>query len=327
MDNSVKMLILGGCALGALLLIIILPMSFGDVEYYEIGFAKQKSTGKVDTTKVYTMGRYLIGPDYTFKKFRSDAHFEKLVKIGVFTKDKIEVEISFAFQYFLKAEDLHDLHQQYDLFYKPIVRSTANAAIKSIAADITISDYLRKRETVENKLFKAVADRLGGKCCRKDCKVNKCRQGCLPYRDCKKSDKGVFVDVRYFQLLDFDIHNDVKSRYLRQVTEREQEEEANFKLKEKIERKETDRLMNTLQNEAQQIKQNASAESTVIMAKAEADALVQVEQARNTGLAQVFTSLGIKTESHKASYIYLTALRQQHKAKININYNTLMARD
>lgn len=45
---------------------------------------------------------------------------------------------------------------------------------------------------------------------------------------------GVFVDVAYFQLLDFDIHEDVKSRYLRQVIEREQEEEANFKLKEQV---------------------------------------------------------------------------------------------
>jgi len=104
---------------------------------------KQKSTGKVDLTKVYTTGRHFIGPDYTFKKFQADAHFEYLQKIGVFTKDKTEVEISCSFQYFLRPEDLADLHQQYDLFYKPIVRSTANAAIKAIAVDITISDYLR----------------------------------------------------------------------------------------------------------------------------------------------------------------------------------------
>ena len=44
----------------------------------------------------------------------------------------------------------------------------------------------------------------------------------------------MFVEVRYFQFLDFDIHDDVKSRYLRQVTEREQEEEAQYKLEEKV---------------------------------------------------------------------------------------------
>jgi len=85
--------------------------------------------------------------------------------------------------------------------------------------------------------------------------------------------------------------------------------------------------MNELYNEAAQITQNSTSEATVIVAKANADALVEVEQARNTGLAEVFSSLGIKSEAHKASYIYLSALRRQENAKLNVNYNTLMARD
>ena len=92
---------------------------------------------------MYDVGRYLVGPDYTFKRFRADAHFEHLKQIAVFTKDKIEVEISCSFQYFLRPEDLSELHQQYDLFYKPVVRSTANSAIKSSATQIPIADYLR----------------------------------------------------------------------------------------------------------------------------------------------------------------------------------------
>ncbi|KXJ14793.1 uncharacterized protein LOC110238397 [Exaiptasia diaphana] len=313
--------------IGVILLVVLLPMSFGNVEYYQIALVKQKSTGKVDLSRVYSSGRYLIGPDYTFKTFEADAHFETLNQVSTYSADKVEVTVSCTFQYFLKPEDLADLHQEYDVYYKPVIKSTANAVIKGVATDIPVGDFIRKREIVESKLFKAVADRLGGKCCRKDCKLYKCRSDCLPYRDCKKSDKGVFVEVRYFQLLGFDIHYDVKSRYLRQVIEREQEEEANFQLEEKVVRKETDRQRNEINNEAKEITQNSTSQATVIMAKAEGAALVEVEQARNTGLQQVFTSLGIKTESHKASYIYLSALRQQHKAKINVNYNTLMARD
>ena len=44
----------------------------------------------------------------------------------------------------------------------------------------------------------------------------------------------MFIEVRYFQFLNFDIHDDVKSRYLRQVTEREQEERAQYELGEKV---------------------------------------------------------------------------------------------
>lgn len=42
------------------------------------------------------------------------------------------------------------------------------------------------------------------------------------------------MEVRYFQLLSVDVHEDVKSRYLRQVTEAAEEERAEFELKEKV---------------------------------------------------------------------------------------------
>ncbi|XP_031551527.1 uncharacterized protein LOC116288824 [Actinia tenebrosa] len=325
--TGAKRCVIGVLALGLVLLVILLPMSFGNVEYYEIAFTKQKSTGKVDLSRVYASGRYLIGPDYTFKAFPADAHFEYLKDIAIATNDKIEATVSCAFQYFLKAEDLKYIHQEYDLYYKPVVQSTANAAIKARTSSIGVMEFIKQRQTVENEIFKAVAERLGGKCCRKDCKTHKCSPGCIPYSKCSKSDKGLFVEVRYFQLLNFDIHEDVKSRYLRQVTEREQEQQAKFELEEQVVRKETDRLKNEILNEAAEIQQNSTATSTVIIAKAEAKALVEVEKARNAGLSKVFSDLNITSETHKASYIYLTALRRQHHARINVNYGTLMARD
>lgn len=68
--------------------------------------------------EVYMSGRYLIGPDYTFKTFSADAHYEELKKIVTFSKDKVEVEITCAMQYFLRPEDLMDMHQEYDLYYR-----------------------------------------------------------------------------------------------------------------------------------------------------------------------------------------------------------------
>lgn len=57
---------------------------------------------------------------------------------------------------------------------------------------------------------------------------------CIPNARCKNDEKGMFVEVRYFQLLAVDIHEDVKSRYLRQVTEAAEEERAEFELQEKV---------------------------------------------------------------------------------------------
>lgn len=59
--------------------------------YLQYGFAKRKSTSKVETTKIYDAGKYFLGPDYEFKKYRADAHNIILEKITAFTSDKVEV--------------------------------------------------------------------------------------------------------------------------------------------------------------------------------------------------------------------------------------------
>lgn len=79
-------------------------------------------------------------------------------------------------------------------------------------------------------------------------------------------------------------------------------------------------------NEAKEITQNATAQSTLITATAKAQALVKVEKARNSGLSLIYQRLNITTEQHKASFTYLRALRNHDGAQYNVNYNTLMAR-
>ena len=57
---------------------------------------------------------------------------------------------------------------------------------------------------------------------------------CILNSQCNDNQKGIFVEVRYFQLHAVDVHEDVKSRYLRQVTEAAEEERAQFQLQEKV---------------------------------------------------------------------------------------------
>jgi len=135
------------------------------------------------------------------------------------------------------------------------------------------------------------------------------------------------VEVRYFQFLDFDIHDDVKSRYLRQVTRREEEEQAKYELDEKVVRKETERLKNEINNEAAEITQNATAKATILRAKADAEALLIVEKARDSGLSYIYQNLNITKEEHKNAFNYLRTLRGRKNVKFNVGYSTLMARD
>ena len=47
--------------------------------------------------------------------------------------------------------------------FRPVVRTTAIAAIKGQATQLSISQFIRERLTVEKELFKAVKTRLEGK--------------------------------------------------------------------------------------------------------------------------------------------------------------------
>lgn len=118
-------------------------MKFNNFFSTQLGFKRRKSTGYVDISEVYTSGRYFVGPDYTFKVFQANAHFVKLDEISVWTDDKVEIEISCSFQYFLRKDFLSDLHEAYNVDYEPVVRGTAIDAIKGRAADLPIDDYIR----------------------------------------------------------------------------------------------------------------------------------------------------------------------------------------
>ena len=67
---------------------------FDSLLYLQLGFRKRKSSGTVNTEKVYESGRHLVGPDTEFKPFPADAHFETFDKVTVFTSDKLQVRTS-----------------------------------------------------------------------------------------------------------------------------------------------------------------------------------------------------------------------------------------
>lgn len=59
-------LIIAGISVCILLILILVPLSFSYIEYYDYGLIQRKSTGSVNTDDVYSSGRYVIGPDRTF---------------------------------------------------------------------------------------------------------------------------------------------------------------------------------------------------------------------------------------------------------------------
>lgn len=327
---------LGKCAcfglvlisVASILIVILIPLSFSDNEYFEMGFLQKKSTGEVDRETVYLSGRHFIGVDATFKRFRSDAHIENFEKMTFFNREKLQVAMTYTLQYFLIPGELKYLHDAYGLNYRSVLRETASSAIKNAASGFTIDEYRMKRDMVKAALFEAARKALGGTCCLKNCDGRfKCYPGCKPYSTCSIKDKGLFVFVKYFQLQEVDITEEQEMKFLRRVIEQEKQDTEEYKQRDKIERKKTEQEKISIDNAANELFQSAIAKSGLLIAQADASFKATLESARNSGLQLMHSSLNITSEEHMKSLDYIRTLGNHKQAMLYIGFKTLIARE
>ena len=147
-----------------LLLVVLLPFSLSYLEYYEYGLVQRKTTGKVDFSRVYDNGRYLVGPDKRFLKYQADAHLVELDQLSVFSSGGnesigLEFRIDVDFTFFLIEDEIDDLHRELASNYRNIIVSRARDAIKNEAIFVTFQEYFQERQAVEDRFRKAVEER------------------------------------------------------------------------------------------------------------------------------------------------------------------------
>jgi len=322
-----KFFCVGAITLALLGLIIgLIAGSFADVNYYEYGFVKSKTTGSVDTSEVYTSGRHFVGPDKTFKTFQSTAHLITLDDILIFSRDKLEIGITVDLQYFLNKDDLHELHDEYDLFYEEIFKQTAKDTVKGTVTEYSTREFFEKRPEIEQKIFLALRKRFSGTCCEPLCddKDFLCVPGCKkPRSTCTKADKGLFSTVKYFVFGRVTIPNDVSDRFQLTLIRQLETEKESFVQDEAVVRKKTDQKVRLIENEAEEIRRNATAKASFIAGKATSDAQFLVNDAHRDGLKNLYTSLGITDEKHKASFSYIRTLTENKAVRLNVGFQQL----
>lgn len=305
----------------AALVCILVPMSFSDLHYYELGFEKSKISGSVDTSTVYKGGRHFLGLFVEFKKFRADMHYESFKNIAIFNKEKLEVLFSCSLLYKLRPAHLSKLHDTYDLHYRPIIRSTTLATLKGVATQFAVDEYRMEREKVRKAFSEEVAKQLGGNCCAKDCTI--CPAGCLPLDTC--NELGLFVEVRYFHLHMVGITSEQESRYLKQVVETEKKDTELYKQEESMKRIETDQLSDEIKNEANEVREKAIADSDLVKANATIDAKRITSDAANQGLQIIYSKLNITSGSEKKSLDYIRTLVETKVANIYVGFDYMVA--
>ncbi len=82
--------------------------------------------------------------------------------------------------------------------------------------------------------------------------------------------------------------------------------------------------MRQIKNEAEEIKQNATAHAQLLIAQAEAEAKAKVEKARIDGLGLLFNITGITDPSEKSTINYLRTLRYKKDAYLNVDFDYLV---
>lgn len=300
MASSDKVLCLGILGIiGLLLFLILFPLSFSYIDYYDYGLKQRKSTGKVKTSRVYDSGRYFIGPDYKFLKYQADAHLIKLDDLSVFSAggaDSIGLEflIDIDLTYFLQEDKIGLIHREMAKNYDSIILSRTRDAIKNSAITVTFSQYFQDRKTVEKQFRDAVQRRW--------------------------DETNAYVTLDQFHVGRIQIPQSVADKQLESRIQIERNDRESFIQQARIERELTAVEVNKINLERELLLQTTEAESNLIQAKAVAEAEQIKADAKNKGTLELLNSAGITSQEDITAFTYIRTLKNHENVDMSISY-------
>ncbi|XP_077862988.1 uncharacterized protein LOC144345431 [Saccoglossus kowalevskii] len=309
-----------------LLLVILLPLSFGYVNYYEYGLTRHQFTGEVNDEEFYTMGRHFIGVDNKFVKFPATAQMLRIDDLVILTSDKEEVTLNITFEYFIRGYDLHYLYKDYAMNYEAAILARARKAILEKSASLKYHQFIDEKRVVEQVYFEHLKNEVNGYCCEKGCNENYrlCEPRCRPYATCTVSDKGMFVSVRYMQLLGVTWNPVLYKMYLGQALTEVFVQTLHHDEVASMIRKQTEFEVGEILNGVDEYVQANMSVATEIREKAKANARAITDNAHVLGMDVVFDNLGLALSvEQKASFLYLRTLTYMENVYLSVDFSQL----
>eukprot|EP00978_Attheya_sp_CCMP212_P048655 scaffold555593_cov47-Attheya_sp.AAC.3 len=272
----------GVCLLftGVLLIIILVPLTFSYVEYYEYGLAQRKTTGSVDT---------------------ADAHHESLDELQVFSKSLsnesigLEFRIDVDFTYFLNKDEVGALHRELASSYRNVILSRTKDGIKNEAIFVTFNEYFQDRKAVEQRFKEAVQSRWN-------------------------QTPSVHATMDQFHLGRIQIPDTVANKQLESKIQNERNGREDFLQKAQLERETTAVEVNQINLETNKIMRTATANANLIVANAQAEAVQIKSNADIYGTTLLFENAGIGLQEEKISFSYIRNLMKRENVDLTIDY-------
>lgn len=152
-----------------------------------------------------------------------------------------------------------------------------------------------------------------------------CVTGCEAYEKCSESKKGLFADVKYFQLGRVSIPDDVGNRYLQALKLKEETEREKLLQEAQVIRKNTTAMVQRLKNDAKEISANATAHAKRLTTVSQANYTAIIETARSEGLKYVFDKLRVTDQKYKDSFDYLRTIRGLDNIHLTVDFQQRIA--
>ena len=297
--NSVICLLI----VGILLTVILVPLSFSYVEYYEYGLIKDKNTGTVENGQVYSRGRYMTGVTKGFLKYQADAHHERLDDLSVFSSgDNPETvglvfKIDFDLTFFLKKAEIGDLHKDLASSYRNVIVSRATEAIKNEAIHISFNEYFQERRRVEQRFRDAIQVRWD-------------------------TPPSLHCTLDLFHMGGISIPESVADIQLDSRVQSESNSKEEFLQKAQIEREQTAVAVNSIMLESDNVLRTAAAEAGLLTSRANSTAKQMIAEAQINGTKMLITAAGISDEDKMTSLIYIRTLANRASLEMDVSYLT-----
>ncbi|XP_076445092.1 uncharacterized protein LOC143282998 [Babylonia areolata] len=298
--------------LGVVTAVILIPQSMVYVEYYQMALARSRLTGRVDRERTLYSGCYLLLPDTELITFRASAHHVHS-RMEVTSADGLSLGLQLSLQYFIKGEELGQLHEKLGEQYEEVVKAVIESEVKNSVVALTLDQYRLHRATVERLLYRHLVVRLQGDCCSRHCvnssKVDSCNNSCSPRPNCTS---GLHMTLlpQHVQLGAIDIPAEVNERYLRfTLLQVEAEKETLFQ-ESTLQTKLTERMTRDIRNRAHEVLEEARSASRRTRLESEASAELTRQRAHSQALKQLMTSLNITAADQRHSLLVLLAYRQ-----------------
>jgi len=289
--------------IGILLLVVLIPISFSYIDYYDYGLNQRRTTGSVNIERVYPKGRYFTGPDHKFLKYPADTHFVHIDEMTVFSASSgnnesigLEFKLDIDFTYQIIEDEVGLLHKELANSYGNVVLSRVKDAMKNEAIYITFNQFFQSRMEVERQLFRAVEKRLD-----------------VPPKTHVKLDQ--------FHLGRIKIPAAVANKQLEARVQNERNDMEAYLQEAEIERQKTTVEVNKINLDQDKVLKTSKAEGDLIRAKAVVEADEIKNQAQLKGTKSLVTATGISTQDHKTAFTYLKNLMDRKDSlDIDVSY-------